>query len=208
MLAAHYDAYGESSVLVVDRSTIAKPSCGDHDVLISVHATAINPVDCKLRAGSITAWPSSFPCVPGWDVSGIVAEVGSKCTRFAVGDAVYAYTRPAWDMEPSDDKPGFTKEEKIDAHGTAAEFLAVKEWKVAAKPAALSFTQAACIPLVGLTAWQGLFVHGGLVAGQVRGAARRPPGAAAPSTTHPPPMPSAPPSSSPPSPFSSWGSAC
>ena len=166
MLAAHYVAYGESSVLVVDRSTIAKPSCGDHDVLISVHATAINPVDCKLRAGSITAWPSSFPCVPGWDVSGIVAEVGSKCTRFAVGDAVYAYTRPAWDMEPSDDKPGFTKEEKIDANGTAAEFLAVKEWKVAAKPAALSFTQAACVPLVGLTAWQGLFVHAGLVAGQ------------------------------------------
>ena len=79
--------------------------------------------------------PLTFPFVMGYDVSGVVTEVGKDVTTFKIGDAVYA--RPN-----QDDK------------GAVAEFARVKAAELALKPASLSHAEAASIPLAGLTAWQ------------------------------------------------------
>ena len=125
-------------------------------------AAGVNPVAWKLRKGFIKAWPQAFPIIPGWDAAGVVEAVGPSCTRVKVGDEVFAYTRPAWDMgEAHPESAG----EKIGG-GCCAEYVAVKEWKVAKKPATATFAQAGAIPLAGLTAWQALFTHGGVAEGQ------------------------------------------
>src|SRR6185437_111336 len=84
-----------------------------------------------------------FPLVLGNDLSGVVASVGAKVTRFKKGDPVYA----------SVDK------ERI---GTFAEFAAVREGAAALKPADVTFVEAASLPLVALTAWQALVEIGKL----------------------------------------------
>ena len=63
-----------------------------------VVAAGVNPVAWKLRKGMIKAWPQELPIVPGWDAAGVVEAVGPNCGRLKIGDAVFAYTRPAWDM--------------------------------------------------------------------------------------------------------------
>jgi len=129
--------------------------------LIKVHAAGLNPVDWKVRAGYLKdLWPMTLPIIPGWDVSGTIVEVGAHCKRLNVGDDVYSYCRPAFDMDIEDGKS-----EQLADNGSVAQFVAVKEWKVALKPASLSFDEAAGVPLAALTAWQGLFEHLGAVEG-------------------------------------------
>lgn len=79
--------------------------------------------------GYIPHWPSSFPLITGWDVSGVIEEVGSEVTKFNVGDEVYSYNRPAFD-EPE----RAATEGTIGVNGCCAEFVSVAEWKVALKP--------------------------------------------------------------------------
>jgi alcohol dehydrogenase len=117
---------------------LPEPTPGPNDVLVEVRATAVNLLDSKIRDGAfklILPYRPSF--ILGHDVAGTVVAVGANVRRFKIGDAVYA--RP--------------RDHRI---GTFAERIAIDERDVALKPANLSWSEAASIPLVGLTAWQAL----------------------------------------------------
>lgn len=125
-----------------------KPEIKSDDVLIKVHATSINPVDWKVREGHMPGSEKrTFPIILGWDVSGTIEMVGSDVKDFRKGDAVYA--RP-----------------NVSRNGTYAEYVAVNAAEIALKPKSIDHIHAAAVPLAGITAWQGLFDHGKLEAGQ------------------------------------------
>ncbi|MEV7597868.1 zinc-binding alcohol dehydrogenase family protein [Kitasatospora sp. NPDC089797] len=116
------------------------PEPGPRDLLVRVEAVAVNPVDHKVRQN---ADPGGEPRVLGWDAAGTVVAVGEQVTLFRPGDHVY-YAGA------------------LDRPGTNARFHAVDERLVGPKPATLSFTEAAALPLTALTAWEGLFERLGL----------------------------------------------
>jgi NADPH:quinone reductase-like Zn-dependent oxidoreductase len=146
MKAARIHAYGASSEIRIEDAPL--PTLNDDDVLIRVVATAVNPVDWKIRKGYLKSFiPYEMPLTMGWDVSGIVEQIGPSVTRFKPGDAVYS--RP-----------------DIARNGTYAEYVAVRETEVAAKPATISHVEAASLPLVSITAWEALFTTANLSAGQ------------------------------------------
>jgi len=151
MGAYTYEEYGVHSK-VLKKTSIPVPEIGEGEVLIKVSASAINPVDFKIMEGYIKAWPQSFPIVPGWDVAGTIEK--SNSSDFAVGDEVFSYTRPAFDM--ADEHPECKSEAIGTLDGTHASYVAVKAWKVAKKPATTSLTEAASVPLAALTAYQAL----------------------------------------------------
>jgi NADPH:quinone reductase-like Zn-dependent oxidoreductase len=131
----------------VEITQIEKPELKDDSVLIEVHAASLNPIDNILRAGYMKEMiPLSFPFVMGYDVSGEVVGVGKGVRSVKVGDAVFA--RPNQD----------------DA-GAIAEFARIKEDELAIKPANVSHTDAASVPLAGLTAWQALVTKGNIKQG-------------------------------------------
>ena len=122
--------------------------CGTNDVLVRIHATAVNLLDSKVRDGEFKLFlPYRPPFVLGHDVAGTVVRTGPKVRKFKVGDEVYA--------RPRDHRVG-----------TFAEFIAMNESDVALKPKNLSMVEAASIPLVGLTAWQALIEVAKLKKGQ------------------------------------------
>lgn len=138
MKAALIYEYGPPDVFRVEDTDTPKPL--PNDVLIEVHAASVNPVDYKIRMGGQRgAIRLRMPAILGMDVSGRVAEVGSKVTKFKVGDEVYS--------SPTHRRPG-----------TYAEFVAIDQSAVALKPKNLTHQEAAAIPLVGLTAWDALVV--------------------------------------------------
>lgn len=146
MKAVRIFNYGGPEVLRVE--VAARPTPGSGELLIRVHAAAVNPVDWKVRAGYLKdRIPYPLPFIPGWDVSGVVEATGPDVTRFKKGDAVYA--RP-----------------DIARNGAYAEFIVVRESEVALKPRSVDHVHAAAIPLAALTAWQALFDAAGLKAGQ------------------------------------------
>lgn len=125
--------------------TFAKPVVTEKDdVIVKVSATSFNPI-CKYRvAGYLASMiPEEFPFVLGYDVSGVVTAVGTEVKDFKVGDEVYG--RPA----------GRSKDGR---NGTMGEFCRVAAGSLALKPKKLTHQQAACVPLVGLTAFQCLEV--------------------------------------------------
>ncbi|MDQ6762667.1 MAG: NADP-dependent oxidoreductase, partial [Bacteroidota bacterium] len=125
-----------------------QPMPAADEVLIKVHASGVNPIDFKIRAGHAQGkFPINFPLIPGWDVSGEIEEVGSEVLIFRIGDEVYSRPDPT-------------------RNGTYAEYVVVKADQVNAKPKSIDHDKAAAVPLAGLTAWQGLFTHGQLKAGQ------------------------------------------
>ena len=131
----------------IEIAEIAKPDLKNDSVLIEVHAASVNPIDNILRAGYLKElMPLTFPHVMGYDVSGEVVEVGKDVQSIKVGDAVFA--RP----------------NQEDA-GAIAEFARVKENELAIIPANVSYTDAASVPLAGLTAWQALITKGNLKKG-------------------------------------------
>ncbi len=146
MKAYILDQYGKGRPLRL--ADVPDPVAGAGEVLIEIHATALNQLDGKLRDGAFKPIvPYKPPFVLGHDLAGVVVAVGRGVRRFKVGDAVYARPR--------------------DLHiGTFAERIAVNEADVAAKPATLSMAEAASIPLVGLTAWQVLVEIAKLKRGQ------------------------------------------
>ncbi|MER6348706.1 NADP-dependent oxidoreductase [Streptomyces sp. NPDC001595] len=114
------------------------PRVGADDVLVKIHAAGVNPLDLRIRNGDFKAFmPYRLPLVLGHDLAGEVIRVGSSVTRFAVGDEVYARPRK-------------------DRIGTFAELISVHQDDLAPKPATLTMTDAASLPLVALTAWQAL----------------------------------------------------
>ena len=126
------------------------PAAAAGEVLIRVAAAGVNPVDWKIREGSLEAlFPHRFPLILGWDAAGTIAALGDGVEGFAVGDRVWAYCR----------KP------KVQG-GTYAEFVVMTADAVAPMPVRLDFEQAASTPLVGLTSWQVLFDTAALTSGQ------------------------------------------
>lgn len=146
MKAFILDRYGKKVALRAGE--VADPEVREDDVLVEVHAAGVNLLDSKLRSGEFKLLlPYRTPFVLGHDVAGVVARVGARVTRFKAGDEVYA--------RPSDGRIG-----------TFAELISVNEKDLALKPKNLTMVEAASIPLVGLTAWQGLVERGQLKAGQ------------------------------------------
>lgn len=136
MRAMTYDTYGDPEVLKLRE--IPLPKVGPGEVLVRVRAAAVNPVDWKLMKGGLDAMMDvRFPVVPGWDVAGVVERVGVDVPEYAVGDEVFGYGRKDY------------------VHGgTMAQYVTLAVRHLAHKPANLSWTEAAAVPLAGLTAYQ------------------------------------------------------
>ena len=116
------------------------PPVAPDGVLVRVRAAGLNPVDHKLRAGSLAAaFPFHFPVILGWDAAGEVEQVGPAVTWFKPGDAVYGYCR-RHELQ----------------FGTYAEYTTVPEGYLAHMPRELSFEEAGAMPLAVLTAHQAL----------------------------------------------------
>lgn len=144
MQAMNYARYGGTDVLAQTRRPIPKVAPGA--VLIRVKAAGVNPVDWKIMSGGLDGLMDvNFPVIPGWDVAGVVEAVGFDTPDFKVGDEVYSYGR-------RDTVQG----------GTFAELVALPAAIVAHKPGALSWEQAAALPLTGLTAQRTLDALGTL----------------------------------------------
>ncbi|MFD1145690.1 NADP-dependent oxidoreductase [Saccharothrix hoggarensis] len=134
MRAISQDHLGGPEVL--HETTLPKPQPGPTEVLVRVHAAGVNPVDAKTREHG--HWFVEPPFVLGWDVSGVVEEVGFGVTTLRPGDEVFGM-------------PLFPRAAR--AH---AEYVVAPSRHFAPKPAALDHPHAAGLPLVGLTAWQAL----------------------------------------------------
>jgi len=146
----------EMQVLILDRekapfrrSTVQRPVPGKGQVLVRVKASGVNPLDIKISNGAAPHARHPFPAILGMDLAGIVDEVGPGVSSFKVGDAVYGLVGG------------------IGGHqGSLAEFAAVDADLLAPMPARLSMREAATLPLVFITAWEGLVDRAGVVAPQ------------------------------------------
>jgi NADPH:quinone reductase-like Zn-dependent oxidoreductase len=137
---------GGPDELVLDDAPV--PEMGAGDVLVRVAATGITPTELRWDETYQHADGSPrIPSIPGHEVSGVVERVGADVDDLRPGDAVYGLA-------------DFPRD------GAAAEFVAVRAVNLARKPRSLGHTEAASLPLSALTAWQALFVHGELGAGQ------------------------------------------
>jgi len=146
MRAMMMAAPGDPDVLVA--ADVDKPVCGGHDVLVRVMAAGVNPIDTKLRGNGLY-FPDSMPAILGCDGAGIVESVGADVTRFEPGDAVY-YCYGGLGQKA----------------GNYAEYIAVPEPFIAAKPDCIDFIDAAAAPLVLITAWEALFDRARIQGGQ------------------------------------------
>lgn len=146
MKAVRIHAYGGPEVLVYEDAPRPMPATGE--ILVKVYATSVNPADRAVRAGSLSRRINfALPFIPGFDIAGVVETIGPEVTTLAVGEAVYGYSN-------------------ILRQGAYAEYALVSVSEIAPKPRSLDFIASAAVPVVGLTAWQGLFDAGGLQAGQ------------------------------------------
>src|SRR5436190_18220135 len=146
-------AAGTAGMKLVERP---EPRAAINDVVVQVHASGFVPTEM--------AWPSTWtdrlnrdrtPSIPGHEVAGVVTALGYGTTGLSVGQRVFGLTD--WHRD-----------------GTLAEYAAVEARNLAPLPGDVDFTVGASLPISGLTAWQGLFQHGRLQAGQrvlVHGAA-------------------------------------
>jgi NADPH:quinone reductase-like Zn-dependent oxidoreductase len=123
-----------------------RPEPGPNDLLIEVHAAALNPVDFKIRRGAFREG-RVLPFILGYDVSGVVREMGPAVRGFEIGDEVYA-------------SPSLVR------NGANAEYVGVDARTVAKKPATLDPIQAAALPLVTLTAWEALLIRARIEKGE------------------------------------------
>ena len=146
MKAVRIHEYGTSIVLKYEDAPT--PLITPNEVLVRIVAASVNPVDWKIRDGYMREKIAhSMPLTLGWDVSGVVAAVGSEVTRFSEGDAVYSSP----DMK---------------RNGTYAEYVAIREDEIALKPQMVSHIDAASLPLAGLAVWQSLVTSAQLGVGQ------------------------------------------
>jgi NADPH:quinone reductase-like Zn-dependent oxidoreductase len=144
--AIHIHGRGGPEQLVYEEAP--QPHLGPGEVLVRVYAAGIIAPELTWSATYETKTGSkrSLP-IPGHDLSGVVEEVGPGVTTISRGEAVYALTA-------------------FDRDGSEAEYMIALSSELAPKPRTLDYVQAAAVPLTALTAWQALFVHTGLVAGQ------------------------------------------
>ncbi len=125
---------GPPEVLVVEE--LPTPAPIPTEVQVRVRAAGVNPVDFKVRQGGRSRFLGDPPFRVGWDVSGVVTELGAGVTRFRVGDEVFGM-------------PWFPREA-----GAYGEYVTAPSRHLAGKPAVLSHEEAGALPLAGLTAWQ------------------------------------------------------
>ncbi|MET4170197.1 NADPH2:quinone reductase [Bradyrhizobium sp. LA6.1] len=130
-------------------STVSTPEAGPREVLVRVHASGVNPLDTKIHAGAAAHARHPLPAILGIDLAGVVEQTGRDVTRFKPGDEVYAMTGGVGGVP-----------------GSLAEFAAVDADLLAPKPANLSMREAAALPLIFITAWEGLIDRAALKAGQ------------------------------------------
>ena len=146
MKAVRYHSYGDSDVLVYEDA--GRPAAGPGQVVVKVAGTAFNPVDVAIRAGFLQeVFPVTLPHIPNFDVAGVIAEVGAGVSGWSAGDAVVAFL-------------------PMTAPGAAAEYVAAPAEVLAAAPRTVELADAAALPSAGLTAWQALFEHAEVKAGQ------------------------------------------
>ncbi|MEU6546409.1 zinc-dependent alcohol dehydrogenase family protein [Streptomyces sp. NPDC046859] len=127
---------------------IEKPAPGPGQVLVKIASSGVNPLDAKIQAGKAPHAKRTPPTVLGLDMAGVVEEVGTGVGDFAPGDEVFGMTGGAGDVQ-----------------GSLAEYAAVDARLLASKPASLTLREAAALPLVFITSWEGLVdraqVHSG-----------------------------------------------
>lgn len=148
MKAAQIKEYGHSDVIeIVD---IDKPTIKEGQVLVEVHASSLNPFDTVIREGYMKEMiPLTFPVTIGGDIAGVVTEVAADVTNVKAGDTIYGQANVV-----------------AGNSGALAEYSATSAQQVATAPSTLSFTENASLPLVGVSALQGITEHIQLQAGQ------------------------------------------
>lgn len=128
--------------------SVQKPVPATGEVLVRIHASGVNPLDTKIRAGQAEHARHPLPAVLGMDLAGTVEAVGAGVSSFHPGDEVYGFTGGIGGVQ-----------------GSLAEYAAVDARLIARKPDNLTMREAAALPLVFITAWEGLVdrakVHGG-----------------------------------------------
>lgn len=139
--------FGEPNIFqVVD---LPKPELLPHHVLIKVAATSVNPVDLKIRQGAVVNIAPDFPAVLHGDVAGVVEAVGKNVDKFKVGDEVYGCA-------------GGVK----GSSGALAEYMLADANLIAHKPKSIGMKDVAALPLVSITAWEGLIDRAKVQSGQ------------------------------------------
>lgn len=131
--------FGDPSVFKMEE--ISTPTLKSGTLLIKVHATSVNPIDCKIRSGAVPNLAPQFPAILQGDVAGTVVAVGPEITSFKEGDEVFGYAGGVNGLQ-----------------GALAEYMLVDSQLIAKKPKRLSMKEAAALALVCITAWEALFV--------------------------------------------------
>jgi NADPH:quinone reductase-like Zn-dependent oxidoreductase len=146
MKAVRFHEYGDPGVLRYEDAGLPVPGAGE--VRIRVAATSFNPVDATIRAGFMRdPIPVALPHTPGIDVAGTVDALGQGVAGVETGDRVIGLLPMA-------------------GRGAAAEYVLAPAGILAPAPSSIPLPDAAALPVAGLTAWQALFEHGRLSAGQ------------------------------------------
>jgi len=131
------------------KTDLPHPALRPNHVLVRIRASGVNPLDTKIRAGKAAHAKQSLPAVLGLDMAGIIEEVGPDVTAFKRGDEVFGMVGGVGGLQ-----------------GTLAEFIAADVDLLAPKPSKISMRQAAALPLVAITAWEGLVDRAKVCAGQ------------------------------------------
>ncbi len=148
MKAAQIKEYGGKDAVQVT-TDVGKPQAAKGQLLVQVHAAAVNPFDITVREGHARQIAElDFPATLGGDFAGVVVEIGDGVDGFKKGEAVYGQASP------------------LSGHGSFAEYTPVKASQLAAKPENLDFIEAAALPLAGVSAYQALVDHVNLKTGQ------------------------------------------
>ena len=136
MKAIQINQYGDNSVL--PEAEIEIPFIEPNQVLVKLKASAVNPVDYKIRSGFMQAQlPKNFPFTLGWEGAGVITSLGTEIKNYKIGDEVILM-------------PNFLQ------GGTYAEYVAVNADEIIRKPADLEFENAATLPVAWSTAWTAL----------------------------------------------------
>ena len=128
---------------------VPRPVPGPGEVLVRIHASGVNPLDAKIRAGAAAHARHPLPAILGLDLAGVVEAAAPDVTAFRAGDEVYGMTGGVAGIQ-----------------GTLAQYAAVDADLLARKPANLTMREAAALPLVTITAWEGLIDRADVRPGQ------------------------------------------
>ncbi len=129
--------------------SVERPKPATGEVLVRIAASGVNPLDTKIRAGVAAHARHPLPGILGIDLAGTVEAVGAGVTSFRAGDEVYGMTGGVGGVQ-----------------GSLAEYAAVDAALLARKPSNLSMREAAALPLIFITAWEGLVDRARVQAGQ------------------------------------------